>query len=225
MNNNYRFRLRSDWEYMEEIPDECPVCHYSVSPIILAVYEMDRSYVTHYRIFCSCPRNECLESYIVSFIEESGYMGNVPDVSFTGFAPFTPQDEDFTDAVKSISTNFVRIYNQAKYAEDKNLDEICGLGYRKAFEFLIKDFLVHKYPDDTEEIKNNVKLKSLLDKYVEDSNVKFLAERTAWLGNDHAHYTKKWINKDVSDLKRLIKTSLYWISSEIELEHYRSEMG
>ena len=36
---------------------------------------------------------------------------------------------------------FLTIYNQSLSAEDNNLDQIAGIGYRKALEFLIKDYL------------------------------------------------------------------------------------
>lgn len=41
-----------------------------------------------------------------------------------------------------VSPQFVEIYNQAKAAESFQLDQITGLGLRKALEFLIKDLEV-----------------------------------------------------------------------------------
>ena len=110
------------------------------------------------------------------------------------------------------------------HAEKRDLNEICGLGYRKALEFLIKDYLIKIYPNEEEKIKQNHRLDNVIETYVTDQRVKFLAKRAAWLGNDQAHYTQKWEDKDINDLKSLINTSLYWISAEKELEHYREEM-
>lgn len=114
-----------------------------------------------------------------------------------------PPIKELEDAVRNISPQFIKIYNQAEEAERRKLDQICGLGYRKAFEFLIKDYLVAKHPEKENEIKNSYKFAQLIKDYVTDNKVKLLAERTSWLGNDHAHYTKKWIDKDIGDLKRL----------------------
>jgi hypothetical protein len=36
-----------------------------------------------------------------------------------------------------------------------------------------------------------------------------------WLGNDETHYVRKWENKDINDLKRLIAMTVAWV--EIEL--------
>lgn len=88
----------------------------------------------------------------------------------------------------------------------------------------MKDYLIHKYPDDENKIKENHRFDSLIKQYVTDDKVKFLASRASWLGNDQAHYTRKWEDKDITDLKRLIKTTLYWVSAEKELEYYEREM-
>jgi len=53
-------------------------------------------------------------------------------------------EKAFPKEVEKYSKNFIVIYNQAFTAEINGLTEICGLGYRKAFEFLIKDYLIKK---------------------------------------------------------------------------------
>lgn len=215
-------QLFDDIDHLKiDIPDTCPVCHRGIEPLFVKAYYIDKSISVSYRIIFLCPRRDCQEMFITSYSQER--LGNLRP-SLVGFAPYKVKDEEFSDVIRGISPGFVTIYSQAKQVESRKLDQICGLGYRKALEFLIKDYLVSKYPEKEQEIKENHKFSQVISKYVDDHKVKFLAERASWLGNDHAHYIKKWDNKDITDLKRLINTTLYWISAEKELEYYKSEM-
>lgn len=56
--------------------------------------------------------------------------------------------DDFSDEIKDISPSFVRIYKQAAESELLSLHELSGMGYRKALEFLIKDFIVYLDPNE-----------------------------------------------------------------------------
>ncbi len=38
--------------------------------------------------------------------------------------------------------------------------------------------------------------------------------RAVWLGNDQTHYLRKWEDKDLADLKRLIQLTLHWIEMD-----------
>jgi hypothetical protein len=44
------------------------------------------------------------------------------------------------------------------------------------------------------------------------------------LGNDETHYVREWADKDLQDLKRIIKVTLHWLEMEAEHEKYESEM-
>lgn len=207
-----------------EKPDTCPFCHHGIKPEVHFGYDFDREFYRNIRVVYSCPRKECLEPFFGVYSKDITDIYNRFPPRFRGCTPFKFKEEEFDDVVKEISSEFISIYNQAKQAEERKLDQICGLGYRKALEFLIKDYLMHKFPDEAEEIKNNHRFASVIEQYVTDEKVKFLASRATWLGNDYAHYIRKWEDKDITDLKRLIKTTLYWISAEKELEYYQREM-
>lgn len=64
----------------------------------------------------------------------------------------------------------------------------------------------------------------VIDNYVTDVNLKACAKRAAWLGNDETHYVKKWENRDIHDLKILIKLTCGWIVNNILTEKYMTEM-
>lgn len=50
--------------------------------------------------------------------------------------------------------------------------------------------------------------------HVSDTKVKQVAARAVWLGNDETHYSRKWEDKDLKDLKMLIKLTLHWIEMD-----------
>lgn len=82
--------------------------------------------------------------------------------------------------------------------------------YRKALEFLIKDYSIHKFPDDSEDIKSKP-LAQCIKKYIKNDYILTLAERSAWIGNDEAHYIRKQEDRDVSDMKAFIQAIVYFI--------------
>src|SRR5699024_2819467 len=114
------------------------------------------------------------------------------------------------------------IYNEAFHAEQTGLSLISGIGYRKALEFLVKDYLIYLEPDDESKIleKQLTPCINMLDNH----NIKEIARRASWLGNDEAHYMRKWEDKDINDLKKLIELTVYFISMDISAKKYLKEM-
>jgi hypothetical protein len=109
-------------------------------------------------------------------------------------------------------------------AEAFGLDQIVGIGLRKALEFLIKDFAIKQNPESGLEIKRMF-LANVIKTYVEDQNLKLVAERAVWLGNDETHYERVWDEKDLNDLKRLIHLSVNWIDNVLTTQAYVEEMN
>lgn len=129
------------------------------------------------------------------------------------------QSTQFSERIQKVSPQFAVIYNQAAQAENEGLTEICGLGYRRAVEFLVKDFVISKKPEVTEHVLN-MPLVQCIKEYIENENVKHVAARVVWLGNDHAHYVPKHTDKDLSDLKALVSLTVKWIDMELETEEF-----
>ena len=70
--------------------------------------------------------------------------------------PYLPDKAKIAEGVAKISTNFVKIFNQSLAAESHNLDQLVGIGLRKALEFLIKDYCIHKHPEKAADIKTRL---------------------------------------------------------------------
>ncbi|MDN3656823.1 hypothetical protein QWZ08_14345 [Ferruginibacter paludis] len=136
----------------------------------------------------------------------------------------TKKELKFPPEIFKYSKAFVEIYEQASTAEANGLNEICGLGYRKAFEFLIKDFLLKKHPKTEHSKIKEMQISPCINQYVTSDEIKLLAIRVLWLGNDQAHYLKKWKGKKLSDLKSLIDLTIKWILIRDELSKVEKDM-
>jgi len=133
-------------------------------------------------------------------------------------------EKTFSNEIEKYSKNFILIYNQALKAEVNSLTEICGLGYRKAFEFLIKDYLIKKNKKEEHKKIKEMLIAPCINTYVTDDQIKLLSHRVLWLGNDHAHYTKRWKGKTLEDLKKLIDLTIQWIKIKDELDRVHKSM-
>lgn len=197
-----------------EEPSVCPICNHKISPIYLkGTFHQDRK---KFSIYCEC--TSCIRPFIVLFKNcrsqsQGGYLAE--DIEY--IAPMLSESKEFDINIEKLSPNFVEIYNQALAAETYGLNQIAGIGYRKALEFLIKDYCIHNKPDEKDEILN-ILLGQCIDKHLDDFKLKSSAKLSAWLGNDQAHYIKKFEDKDISDLKRYIDTSVYFILYSINAD-------
>ena len=82
---------------------------------------------------------------------------------------------------------------------------------------------VTKSEEGQEKIKR-MQLMPCIKEYVDNDNIKKVAERAAWLGNDETHYVRKWEEKDVQDLKGLIRLTIWWIEQTTETVKLLEEM-
>ncbi|MFT8414315.1 MAG: DUF4145 domain-containing protein [Oenococcus oeni] len=110
------------------------------------------------------------------------------------------------DSIKKISSDFDKIYNQAMQAESYQLDQIVGIGLRKALEFLVKDYAVKQNTAKADKIKSDTLQNVINDSFKDDPRIQSLATGAAYLGNDETHYVKRYETKDLKDLKRFINS-------------------
>lgn len=130
----------------------------------------------------------------------------------------------FSEIINDVSVSFGKIYNEAYSAEQMGLMEICGPGYRKALEFLMKDYAIQGKDEQTVDKIQKMALAKCIEDYIDDEMIKAVAKRAVWLGNDETHYVRKWEEKDVQDLKGLIRLTILWIEKVKETERLLAEM-
>ncbi|MDF2568639.1 MAG: hypothetical protein K0R55_243 [Sporomusa sp.] len=194
------------------MPDKCPVCSNGIKPLFC--YASAHNKGNFLQIIWQCPLNECQKLFIAT--QSRGNM--IPSL-----IPKTIQKRTFDQEIIDVSPNFITIYNQAENAEITSLNQICGPGYRKALEFLIKDYLVKTKPDEAESIEG-FQLMPCINSFIDNTNIKECAKRAVWIGNDETHYRRKWEDKDITDLKTIIDLTLYWIISEIKTQQLLADM-
>ncbi|MDR7248951.1 hypothetical protein [Bacillus pumilus] len=209
---------------MEPYPNLCPICNFHISPHFILVHvKWISDHEKLEEVLCGCPRPECNSLFFAEY-EHLGHQGDRPYYELIKLYPSAKFDENFAETIAELSPNFVAIYNQARHAEKEGLDLICGVGYRKAIEFLVKDYAIKLNPSNEEDIKKKF-LVSCIKEYIPSPNIVFLTERAAWLGNDETHYERKWHEKDVQDLKMLIDLTCKYIDMELTTQKYRLEMS
>jgi hypothetical protein len=186
-----------------EPPDSCPLCHHSIEPIVFVSY-----FGKLLEVAFRCPRVACQRVFISRYTRVGDFW------SYQQSAPLEHRPRTFDEPITNLSTDFVQIYNQAHQAEEVGLDQICGPGYRKALEFLIKDYAKRKHPNDAPTIEKKL-LGDCIREYVDHPTAKEIAKRATWLGNDETHYLRRWENKDVTDLKKLIELTVHWIELDL----------
>ena len=207
-------------------PDTCPYCNNKILPISRYAITFDINFLTGERRFSQvvfqCPNHNCNNLFIAKYESFNRIDG---DLHFKEILHFEPKRIELSQIIGDLSPNFVEIYNQAYIAEQMGLYQICGTGYRKSLEFLIKDFAIKETEDEKEkEIITKNFLSNVIRDYVKDENIKKVASRGSWLGNDETHYLRVWEKKDLQDLKILINLTIKWIEMLELTKYYESEM-
>jgi hypothetical protein len=197
---------------VDKNPDSCPICHHAIVPIDLGICRMLNSSNTSLERIFQCPNAACLHLFVARYTQRRaesslfGWHSSVPNEKI---------DMPHSEIITAISKDYCEIYNEAHEAEQDGLELVAGPGYRKALEFLVKDYLftVHTGAAEKEKIQK-MPLGNCIATYVKNERIAQTAARAAWLGNDETHYLRKWEGKDLDDLKRLIGLTVRWIEME-----------
>lgn len=193
---------------------ECPVCHMATSPTFLNGYligsKENRIPLTAYLILY-CPG--CEHIYIATYLFTNGTSHSI----LIDAHPKYSVKKSFSSNIIELSPEFVNIYSQALEAESNNNTKgLSGLGYRKAIEFLIKDYLIKLKHQDKDTIIN-MDLGNCIKKL--DSDLQDIALASTWLGNDEVHYFRKNEGYSSNDLKEFIDC----LVTDIEREYVRKK--
>ena len=205
-------------------PTRCPICNNGIDAIIITAAQREDDTKMCVEVVYRCPIETCSHLFIANYVLTQRSSG----IYYKYFGPATRPSIDkktFEDAIQNISSEFCDIYNQALEAETMGLNKISGSGYRKALEFLVKDFAILRTKNDIEkeQIKKSL-LGVVINTYIDHEKIKKNAKRASWLGNDETHYTRIWSDKDIDDLKINIDLVVHYIYMDEISRLYEEEM-
>lgn len=192
-----------------QTPSNCPMCN-SVTQI---------EPLTNWLIQKDNENTELFSFYFCSKCEKF-FIGHYEVLSYetTNLISFSPKEsyntKNFPKLIKKLSPDFCEIYNQAYIAQQQGLTKISGIGYRKALEFLVKDYVIFLNPNESVNIKS-LNLSPCISKYIESSQIKNLATAATWIGNDETHYIKKNLDYNIEDMLVFIDVMVSFINTEL----------
>ncbi|WP_070085660.1 MULTISPECIES: DUF4145 domain-containing protein [Pseudomonas] len=193
---------------VDAVPDFCPICHVGISPNFITGLS-GRSNEEADLLFV-CPKTDCRRMFIAVYRKDPLRSWFI----LRALQPRIPKAAAVVEEIREISPQHAEIFSQAYQAEAYGLGEIAGVGYRKSLEYLIKDYCVAQHPEKEDEIKKQP-ISQVIDRFVSNENIKQCAKRAVWIGNDETHYVRKWVDKDIKDLKLLIQITVSWIQQEV----------
>jgi hypothetical protein len=200
-----------------DIPDECPWCNrYLVVKFITSVYIRSEGMIQtiHQCTFSACKK------FLICGHRVVGQSTTRP----ARVDPVRTENSEIPDFVNDVSPSFVKIYRQAEQAVGFQLSDIAGPGFRKAFEFLVKDYAKSKSDGTQHNDIDHQSASAVVNNYIADSRVQAVAKRALWVGNDETHYLRVWEEKDIHDLKVLIRLTIEWIDIERQSALYIEDM-
>lgn len=196
-------------------PSNCPMCNTvtQIEPITNWLIQKDNKNTELFSFyFCS----KC-EKFFIGHYEVLSY-------ETTNLISFSPKEsyntKDFPKLIQKLSPDFCEIYNQAYIAQQQGSTKISGIGYRKALEFLVKDYAISRNPNESVNIKS-LKLSSCINKYIENPKIKSLATAATWIGNDETHYIKKNLDYNIEDMLVFIDVMVSFINTELVISDAR----
>lgn len=191
-----------------ELPNTCPLCNRAINTeagVIQAC--MNENWL---EVIVRCTSRHCRHAFVAYYKLKEGLANTY---QYIKSLPVNPPTPTIDKAVTDISPDFIRIYGQATAAEAQGLDDVAGPGFRKALEFLLKDYAISLCPADKDTIKK-LQLGAVIKNYLTAQKMSVVCARATWLGNDETHYEKRWVGKDLEDLKKLINASAHFIAME-----------
>ncbi len=202
--------------FENEYINECPYCDKGIRADFLFTNAERFDGIYYIDSLCKCPI--CNRIFWASYnfdgiLDPLGYPIGSAKVTYH---PPKQAITKFSIEISNLSPKFVAQYNQAEKAEQLGLDDVCGLAYRRAFEYLIKDFTIKLSPQQETEILSDNMLSNVINNRLPEkygiNEIKEISKRVWWLGSDYAHCQKHYVDKDISDLKECIDITQHYIT-------------
>lgn len=196
---------RNNANFDVDFPAFCPHCVNDFIPEIIHIMQSpsDNSY------FLSILKCQCCNGIVYATIHKAGLQsrGKVKEYYPDRLSLAIPSK------IEKLYPIFFRIYQQSSIAELKGLNEVCGMGYRKALESLVKEYTMNKFFSDKENIKKE-SLTQTINRLKNIPHVFNLSRKITWLWNEQTNMSMKYSDYDISQTKAFVVALCYFIAME-----------
>ena len=158
--------------YSVEYPDKCPICHYHGEISVVKTFQEPNN--KGVQVVFQCAFSGCKSFFI-------GYYGPKGQKELKTLKPQKPETTLFPDTIRELSPIFISIYEEAAEALHLGLTQIAGPGFRKAFEFLIKDYAKSLKPEEASRIEGLFS-GSVVSEFISGSQNSICCEKSIMVG-------------------------------------------
>ena len=148
--NNY---IR-DKEILVNVPEQCPLCESIMSPIIfpnavISDTPIEKTWPGNFSVFqvtfiTRCTKCKRLYTNVFEIYKDNYNNLNISK-SVYHQTKMPNIDINFSENIQALSPMFIKTYTQAIQAEKLNLNELSGMGFRKALEFNCAGFCARDF--------------------------------------------------------------------------------
>lgn len=210
MKEKFTYQLKTGPVFVHCIPNTCPHCNKSISPVFLAgnIIKLNDKWERIDLVF-ECPDFSCQKKMIAEYIGITECFIKYPSAAYANL--------EIPEVIETMTPRFGKIYNEALHVKHLGLNEIAGPGLRKALEILLIDYSKHTNKLNAEEMKK-LTLSEAIKKLDFNPQLQKIADRCAWLGNDQTHYDKKHPEQDLDMFFKVADLLYKAILQELETE-------
>lgn len=203
----------SSWTFSLQKPMLCPHCNAYEDGVAISKYYwnyVDDCYVGVVVYRCT----HCNKPYLVTYKIDP----KAQRTTFEQFFPAYHAEEYKNERLEKTSPRFIDAYNQALRAEAINDFELAAIGYRHAVECLVKDYAIIELNKDREEVVRK-KLIDAIGEYLGEKDLVATADVIRILGNDYAHYERKYPEHDFDLLKNYMRIFISLVETKLMISH------
>lgn len=221
MNQNIRYAVEGGLTFDINVADECPLCHYALdmsNDKWRNFHDISSMTQEEFNIISVHICSHCHDGFVIMHHMKI-HKDKCVEKSQSVY-PTTVNDLQIDKDIQQISPKFYKIYNQCLIAKNNGLNQIYGMGFRKALETLVTDFAIKQNPTERDKILK-MTLHKRIETYFKNSDEKTSLMACKYLGNNETHYTNYNTDEDLQLFEDLIEDTLYYIHREIR--HKKAE--
>lgn len=224
----FKIQLVNGCLYLDK-PNVCPYCGVTIDSVHKETKEITYSSSDIKRVYIvvfQCTNDTCNKYHFAVYLSKTIYGGGGSQTATLAYVYPNSPPQGLMKSINEISPSCAKIYNQAIDSEQKGLDELVGIGIRKALDFLLYD-MGERYYKEESAFNNNPKttLMDRVKKFIDNPKVVSLATASAWLGNDFTHPIRRHPDKEVAELKAIMESLVYHVDMLYSLDKAAEVIG